>query len=247
MGLGWWWRREYTHSRSQNLPTASKFDLIPNSLSLSLLNSMSYSTIKHCGALQASAVFSSRHYTQPHLVNIKGTECNANKRGKKDLWLRHPSWCPATSFASMFKTKTHHSRHILAPLCYRPHIFPVNALIFDLVMNISPKSHKTHSLNNQYRLVCSCSPHRLVSQGMFSNIPVQYISIFLAPSKAPHRLVPAVRAPDSNELFSYPFIDVCACVRACVREHVCEFLSGRREAQMKEVWQHWHDPPTYIC
>lgn len=52
-------------------------------LSLSLLNSMSYSTIKHCGALQASAVFSSRHYTQPHLVNIKGTECNANKRGKK--------------------------------------------------------------------------------------------------------------------------------------------------------------------
>lgn len=82
MGLGWWWRREYTHSRSQNLPTASKFDLIPNSLSLSLLNSMSYSTIKHCGALQASAVFSSRHYTQPHLVNIKGTECNANKRKK---------------------------------------------------------------------------------------------------------------------------------------------------------------------
>lgn len=83
MGFGGGWRREYTHSRSQNLPTASKFDLIPNSVSLFLLNSMSYSTIKHCGALQASAVFSSRHYTQPHLVNIKGTECNANKKEKK--------------------------------------------------------------------------------------------------------------------------------------------------------------------
>lgn len=194
---------------------------------------MSYSTIKHCGALQASAVFSSRHYTQPHLVNIKGTECNANKREKKDLWLRHPSWCPATSFDSMFKTRTHHSRQILAPLCYRPHIFPVNALIFDLVMKISPKSHKMHSLNNQYHLVCSCSPHRLVSQGMFSNIPVQYISIFLAPSKAPHRLVPAVRAPDSNELFSYPFIDVCVCVRVCGSMCVNFFLAEGRHKWRK--------------
>lgn len=188
------WRREYTHSRSQNLPTASKFDLIPNSVSLFLLNSMSYSTIKHCGALQASAVFSSRHYTQPHLVNIKGTECNANKE-KKHFWLRHPSWCPATSCASMFKTRTHHSCQILAPLCYRPHIFPVNGLIFDLVMNISPKSHKLHNLNNQYRLVCSCSPHRLVSQGMFSNIPVQYISIFLAPSRSSSQACPCCPGP----------------------------------------------------
>lgn len=196
MGLGWWWwRREYTHSRSQNLPTASKFDLIPNSVSLSLLNSMSYSTIKHCGALQASPVFSSRHYTQPHLVNIKGTECNANKKEKKDFWWRHPSWSPATSCASMFKTCTHHLRQILAPLCYRPHIFPVNALIFDLVMNISPKSHKMHSLNNQYHLVCSCSPHHLVSQGMFSDIPVQYISIFLAPSRSSSQACPCCPGP----------------------------------------------------
>lgn len=158
------------HPHSQNLPTASKLHLTPNAGSP--FNSVSYSTIKHCAALQTGAVFSPEHYTRPHLVNMKGSVWKKETKKDQDSCVIHSSECPVVS--SLTSSSTHFPFKCWF-LTWEQIFHQIRTNCTAWIMSIIP--------------ICSC-PRHLINQGVLSNIPVQYISIFLPPLRSSSQACP---------------------------------------------------------